>query len=503
MQEAVKWQMQQHFGNLKSGDVLVSNHPSAGGSHLPDITVITPVFHNDKVVFFVASRGHHADIGGKRAGSMPPDSKQLFEEGAAIKSFFLVRNGKFDEAGITKLLVQEPAQYPNCSGTRCLKDNISDLKAQVAANHRGIQLVEALIEEYGINVVQAYMKFIQNTASEAVSTMLVQKAKKLGDCFEAVDRMDDGSKIQLKITVDQTTGTGVFDFTGTSDEVYGNTNAPKSVTYSAVIYCLRCLIDTDIPLNQGALSPIQIIIPQGCFLNPSESAAVVGGNVLTSQRLCDVILKAFQECAASQGCCNNLTFGKDPTPGLEDGFGYYETIAGGAGAGPSWDGCSGVHTHMTNTRITDPEILELRYPVILRKFSFSPGSGGAGEYRGGDGVIREIEFLEELQVSLLSERRVFAPYGMHGGSDGKLGLNTIIRDNGKRNVNFTGKNSTVVMAGDRFIKFNSRIRIETPGGGGYGMKTGQKRRESKNEDGVFVKRAGGSIQNYNDMQNSF
>ena len=251
MQEAVKWQMNHHKGNLKNGDVLLSNHPSAGGSHLPDITVITPVFHENKVVFFVASRGHHADIGGKRAGSMPPDSKLLFEEGAAIKSFFLVRNGIFDENGIKKLLVEEPAKYDGCTGTRCLRDNISDLKAQVAANHRGIQLVDALIHEYGINVVQAYMKFIQNTASEAVSSMLIEKCKKHGNSFEAQDQMDDGSLIKLKITVDPKTGQGVFDFTGTSNEVYGNTNAPKSVTFSAVIYCLRCLIDVDIPLNQG------------------------------------------------------------------------------------------------------------------------------------------------------------------------------------------------------------------------------------------------------------
>ena len=426
---------------------------------------------------------------------MPPDSKYLYEEGAAIKSFFLVRDGKFDEQGITNLLVDEPAKFSACTGTRCLKDNISDLKAQVAANTRGIQLVGSLISEYGIDVVQAYMKFIQQTASEAVSNMLKSKSALLGSTFQALEHMDDGSVINLKVSIDPHKGTSIFDFTGTSKEVYGNTNAPLSVTYSAVIYCLRCLIDVDIPLNQGALTPVKIIIPKGCFLNPSESAAVVGGNVLTSQRICDVILKAFQQCAASQGCCNNLTFGKDSSD-FEDGFGYYETIAGGAGAGPSWNGCSGVHTHMTNTRITDPEILELRYPVILRKFLFAENTGGSGEFHGGDGVVREIEFLEKLQVSILSERRVFAPYGMHGGSDGRVGSNTIVRNNGMREINFGGKNTTSVAPGDR-------IRIETPGGGGYGKKGDLKKRQIEDKkEFIFIKKAGGSIQKYLDYQNA-
>jgi 5-oxoprolinase (ATP-hydrolysing) len=225
-----------------------------------------------------------------------------------------------------------------------------------------------------------------------------------------MDQMDDGTKISLTVRIDEKKGTAEFDFTGTGPEVYANINAPRSVTYSAIIYCLRCLINLDMPLNQGALGPITVKIPNGCLLNPTETSAVVGGNVLTSQRLCDVIFKAFEACAASQGCCNNFTFGKDAING-DDGFGYYETIAGGSGAGPSWNGRSGVHTHMTNTRITDPEIMERRYPVILREFSLRPNSGGRGEYSGGDGVVREIEFLESLQVSILSERRVFQPYG--------------------------------------------------------------------------------------------
>ena len=354
MQEAVRWQMNHLKGKIKEGDVLVTNHPMAGGSHLPgtfiliyfftnlipDITVITPVFDKGVIVFFVASRGHHADIGGISAGSMPPNSRELFQEGAAIKSFLLVHNEIFDEKGITKILLVDPAQYEGCSGTRCLKDNISDLKAQVAANHRGIQLVHGLIKEYGIRKVQAYMNFIQENAHHAVAELLKKTSEKYGTILHAIDYMDDGSPIELTISIDPQQGTAVFDFKGTGAEVYGNTNAPKSVTFSAIIYCLRCLINLDIPLNQGALGPITVQIPSGSMLNPSETAAVVGGNVLTSQRLCDVIFKAFNACAASQGCCNNLTFGKDAKIDGE-GFGYYETIAGGSGAGPNWHGRSG------------------------------------------------------------------------------------------------------------------------------------------------------------------
>ncbi|KAJ3396516.1 hypothetical protein HDV05_003158, partial [Chytridiales sp. JEL 0842] len=251
------------------------------------------------------------------------------------------------------------------------------------------------------------MHHIRQNAELAVRNLLKDFYKSKGPQLEASDRMDDGTQIRLTIHINGSNGSATFDFSGTGPEVYSNTNAPKSVTYSAIIYCLRCLVGLDMPLNQGALAPVSIHIPDGSLLSPSENAAVVGGNVLTSQRLCDVILKAFGACAASQGCCNNFTFGK----GGVGGFGYYETIAGGSGAGPNWDGRSGVHTHMTNTRITDPEILERRYPVILRQYGLRAGSGGDGLFRGGDGVVREIEFLETLNVSILSERRVFQPYG--------------------------------------------------------------------------------------------
>ncbi|KAI5776628.1 Hydantoinase B/oxoprolinase-domain-containing protein [Geopyxis carbonaria] len=405
---------------LKRGDVLVSNHPEFGGTHLPDITVITPSFSADgsQILFYVASRAHHADIGGILPGSMPPHSKELYQEGAAITSELLVSQGTFAESRMIELLLHEPAKHPGCSGTRCLADNLSDLKAQVAANQKGITLISALIGDYGQTVVQRYMAHIQANAEQSVRTLLRSVAARFGGReLAAVDYMDDGSPICLRIEIDREKGEAVFDFDGTGPEVYGNINAPEAVTYSAVIYCLRALIEMEIPLNQGCLKPVTVRIPKGSFLSPSGGAAVVGGNVLTSQRITDVVLKAFRACAASQGDCNNLTFGYGGNADGETavkGFGYYETIAGGSGAGPDWHGTSGVHTHMTNTRITDAEIFERRYPVLLREFSIRAGSGGSGATRGGDGVVRDIEFRRDVQVSILSERRVYAPGEEYG-----------------------------------------------------------------------------------------
>jgi 5-oxoprolinase (ATP-hydrolysing) len=397
MSEAVKYQIAYWGDAMQEGDVLVSNHPQlAGGSHLPDITVITPIYWMNQIVFYVASRGHHADVGGIAPGSMPPLSKTLEEEGAAIIAFKLVKDGVFQEAGIIELL-SKPGQLPNNCGARNISDNISDLKAQVAANRRGAMLMNELVQEYGLPVVQAYMEHIQDCAELAVRAMLKEFSLSLGlqevDSVSAVDFLDDGSMIKLRIEIDRRKGSAVFDFAGSGYEIAGNLNAPPAVTASAVIYCLRCLLpETDIPLNQGCLAPIEIRIPANSLLKPSPHAAVVGGNVLTSQRVTDVILRAFNACAASQGCMNNLTFG-------DARMGYYETIAGGAGAGPTWHGCSAVHTHMTNTRITDVEILERRYPVIVRQFSVRKGSGGAGRHHGGDGVIRELEFTKVQQYN--------------------------------------------------------------------------------------------------------
>lgn len=459
MQETVQFQIKALGSDLKEGDVILSNHPCAGGSHLPDLTVITPVFRKglSRPVFFVASRGHHADIGGITPGSMPPHSTSLQQEGAVFTSFKLVTAGVFQEEAVTEALMA-PAEYPGCSGTRNLHDNLSDLRAQVAANQRGSQLVGELIDCYGLDVVQAYMGYIQSNAELAVRDMLRDFARRrrqqTGSLdVESEDFMDDGTPIRLRVQINEEEGSAVFDFTGTGTEVWGNCNAPRAITLSALIYCLRCMVGQDIPLNQGCLAPIKVIIPPGSILQPSQNAAVVGGNVLTSQRVVDVIFKAFEVCSASQGCMNNISFGSEKV-------GYYETVAGGAGAGPGWNGRSGVHSHMTNTRITDPEILEKRYPVILEKFSLRPNSGGEGKYLGGDGVIRKLMFRNKVVLSVLTERRTFRPYGLHGGEDGAAGLNLLQRQDG-RLLNLGAKTSVSLEPGDMFCLY-------TPGGGGYG-----------------------------------
>ncbi|KUF91656.1 Pantothenate kinase 2 [Phytophthora nicotianae] len=426
MQQAVRHQLKYWGDDLHDGDVLVSNHPQlAGGSHLPDITVITPVFDrtSGKIEFFVASRGHHADIGGISPGSMPPLSKTLSEEGAAIVAFKLVdgKVGEFREKEITDILLQKDRvddQGRPCIGTRNLRDNLSDLRAQVAANQRGVVLMHELCVEYSLPVVTAYMNYIQQAAEIAVRNMLhefsLQKNLPEVGVVRAEDFMDDGTRISLQISIDRRSNSAVFDFAGTGPEVFGNVNTPPAVTYSAIIYCLRCLLPgEDLPLNQGCLTPIEVRFPkEGSILNPSDNAAVVGGNVLTT------------------------------------------------GAGPSWNGRSGIHTHMTNTRITDPEILEKRFPVLLRAFHLREGSGGAGKFRGGDGVVRQIEFLEGMTVSILSERRAFQPYGLEGGAPGARGINILQRQGG-RTVNLGGKNTVDVLPGEI-------LTLYTPGGGGFG-----------------------------------
>ncbi|BGP43056.1 hypothetical protein JCM10449v2_007071 [Rhodotorula kratochvilovae] len=464
---------------IVDGDVLLTNSPKAGGSHLPDVTIITPVFDETKtkIIFFTAARGHQADCGGVLPGSMPPNSTTIFEEGAQITSFKVVRAGKYDHEGLVQRMVTEPASYPGCSGTRCFRDVESDLKAQIAANNRGVQLLQALIAEYGLPTVQAYMYFIRDNAETAVRSLLRRAAERAGsNVLHAVDYMDDGSPIELTITIDPETGSAVFDFEGTGPESWSSLNAPISVCSSAVIYCLRILVDEEIPLNAGCLAPIEFKIPEGSILNPSETCAVVGGNVMTSQRVTDVVLRCFDAVAASQGCCNNLTIGEDAT-GEEangwDGWGMYETIAGGSGAGPSWHGESGIHCHMTNTRITDVEILERRYPVILHEFSIREGSGGKGKFNGGNGVTRDFEFTKPLQVSILSERRVNQPYGLRGGEPGQRGRNIWIKQRRQadgdlkenvhtpRIINLGGRNTTKMGAGDHIV-------IHTPGAGGFG-----------------------------------
>ncbi|GAA5995268.1 uncharacterized protein JCM10292_005067 [Rhodotorula paludigena] len=463
---------------IVDGDVLLTNSPKAGGSHLPDITVITPVFDSTKtkIIFFTASRGHHADVGGILPGSMPPTSTTIFQEGAQVTSFKVVRAGKYDREGLVKRLVDEPASYPGSSGSRCFRDVESDLQAQIAANNRGVQLLTALIDEYGLETVQAYMMHIRNNAEHAVRDLLKKAAMRAGShTLHAIDYMDDGSPIELTITIDPNEGSAVFDFEGTGPESWSSLNAPLAVCSSAVIYCMRILVDEDIPLNAGCLAPIEFRVPEGSILNPSETCAVVGGNVMTSQRVTDVVLRAFEAVAASQGDCNNFTFGmggKNEDGTTTEGFGYYETICGGSGAGPSWQGEDGIHCHMTNTRMTDVEILERRYPCILHEFSVREGSGGKGKYRGGHGVTRDIEFTVPIQASILSERRVNQPYGLKGGESGQRGRNLWIKQRrvedgdfkegaAPRVINLGSRNTIRMGAGDRFV-------IHTPGAGGYG-----------------------------------
>lgn len=434
---------------IAPGDVLVTNDPYRGGSHLPDVTVVTPVHDaQGRLVFFTASRAHHAELGGITPGSMPPFSRNLAEEGVLIRNFKLVDAGaaRWDE--FRGLLLAGP--HP----TRDVAANLADIAAQVAANHRGAGDLARLVERYSPAVVEAYMRHIQRAAEHKVRRALAQLPP--GN-YEFIDHLDDGTPIAVTVSIDGDSAT--VDFTGTGPASSGNLNANRAITTAAVMYVLRSMIGEDIPLNQGVLAPVKIVIPPG-LLNPLERPrpedcpAVVGGNVETSQRVVDTLLGALGLAAASQGTMNNLLFG-DAT------FGYYETICGGSGATGRSPGADAVHTHMTNTRLTDPEILERRYPVRVRAFSIRRGSGGAGHNRGGDGVVRKLEFLRPVEVSILSQRRgPFAPYGLSGGQPGALGRNTLERADGTIE-HLPGLAQFTVGPGDV-------LTIETPGGGGYG-----------------------------------
>jgi 5-oxoprolinase (ATP-hydrolysing) len=439
---------------IQPGDVFVTNDPFRGGSHLPDVTVVTPVHDvasgaaSGEVLFFTASRAHHSEIGGIRPGSMPPASRNLAEEGVLIRNFKLVDAGASQVEDLRKLLTT--AEYP----TRSVDDNLADISAQVAANNQGVRDLNRLVERYSLDVTLAYMQHIQRAAEQKMRFAL---AKVPDGVHEFVDHLDDGSPIKVAITIDG--DSAVIDFAGTGAVLPGNLNANRAIVTAAVMYCLRCLIDEDIPLNQGVLAPVRIELPEG-LLNPpaherpAECAAVVGGNVETSQRVVDVLLGALGVAAASQGTMNNTLFG-DAT------FGYYETICGGAGATPNCDGADAVHTHMTNTRLTDPEVIERRYPVRVEEFSIRRGSGGAGKYRGGHGITRRLKFLRPLEVSLLTQRRgEYAPYGLNGGQSGALGRNTLRKSDGSEEV-LPNQAEFAADAGDE-------LTIETPGGGGFG-----------------------------------
>jgi len=424
--------------------VVALNNPYNGGTHLPDVTVITPVFDEagERIRFFVGSRGHHADIGGITPGSTPPVSRNLEEEGVVIDDFLLVNEGKFRESEFRELLAS--ARYP----ARSPDVNTADIKAQVAANEKGVQELTRVVSQYGWEVVRAYMKHVMDNAEESVHRVV----ERLGDGrFDYT--MDNGKPLQVRVSVNKSRRTAVIDFTGTGVQDEGNFNSPPAVTRAAVLYVFRCLVGTDIPLNDGCLKPLDIVIPRGTFLSPEPGAAVVAGNTEVSQATCNALFGALQAVASAQATMNNFLFG-DATRQ------YYETICGGTGAGDGFDGTDAVHSHMTNTRMTDPEVLELRYPVVLEEFSIRRGSGGRGRWRGGDGVRRRIRFREPMTAVIVSSRRNVAPFGLAGGEPGAVGRQWVDRADGTRQT-LTGTDRADLLPGDIFV-------IETPGGGGFG-----------------------------------
>ncbi|MBO9708758.1 MAG: hydantoinase B/oxoprolinase family protein [Caulobacter sp.] len=428
---------------LKPGDVYMLNAPYAGGTHLPDVTVVAPVFDAaGALTFYVAARGHQGDIGGITPGSMPPNSRTVEEEGVLIENFLLVEDGRFRETEVRALLASGawPARNPD--------QNIGDLKAQVAACARGAEALAGMVAEFGQDVVEAYMAHVQDNAEEAVRRVLAT----LSDGAFAYE-LDDGAVVKVVITVDRDARSARVDFTGTSDQVPTNFNAPASICRAAALYVFRTLVDDEIPMNDGCLRPVELVIPEGSMLRPRYPAAVVAGNVETSQVVVDALYGALGVMAAAQGTMNNFTFGDDRRQ-------YYETICGGAGAGPGFAGADAVQTHMTNSRLTDPEVLETRYPVLVEAFQIRRGSGGAGAHRGGDGVVRRIGFREPMTATLLSNRRRVAPFGMAGGGEGALGKARVERADGAVQV-LAATDAVEVVGGDAIV-------IETPGGGGYG-----------------------------------
>jgi 5-oxoprolinase (ATP-hydrolysing) len=453
MSESVKTIIRERAGKMNPGDVYVLNAPYNGGTHLPDVTVITPVFDSGgKILFYVGARGHHADIGGITPGSMPPDSKTVEEEGVLFDNFLLVDRGNFREEALRAHLAS--GRYP----ARNPYQNVADLKAQIAACAKGAQELERMIGEFGLDVVHAYMKHVQDNAEEQVRRVL--GALKDG-AFETP--LDNGGRIKVAITVDRQRRAARLDFTGTSPQLPTNFNAPSAVCRAAVLYVFRTLVDDEIPMNEGVLKPLDIVIEEGSMLRPGYPAAVVAGNVETSQLITETLYGALGIQAAGQSTMNNVTFGNEK-------YQYYETVAGGAGAGPGYDGASCVQIHMTNSRLTDPEVLEWRFPVLLEDFRIRRGSGGKGTWRGGDGAIRRIRFLEPMTVSILSSRRAYAPFGMAGGAPGAKGRNWVERAHGPGDapapearviVPMTGTDKCEVGPGDVFV-------VETPGGGGYG-----------------------------------
>jgi 5-oxoprolinase (ATP-hydrolysing) len=446
MGESIKTVMRENAGTMRPGDVYMLNDPYHGGTHLPDVTVISPVFDEagEAILFYVGSRGHHADIGGTTPGSMPPDSVVIEEEGVLIDNFKLVDgvDGLMRDAETRALLAG--ARYP----ARNPDQNMADLRAQVAANQKGVDELRNMVAHFGLEVVQAYMGHVQDNAEEAVRRVITALKDGQYTC-----QLDNGAQIQVAIRVEHATRSAQIDFSGTSAQLDNNFNAPSAVCMAAVLYVFRTLVDDEIPLNAGCLKPLKVIIPAGSMLNPHYPASVVSGNVETSTCITNALYGALGVMAAAQGTMNNFTFGNAK-------YQYYETISGGSGAGEGFDGTDVVQTNMTNSRLTDPEILEFRFPVRLESYEIRHGSGGAGRWRGGNGGIRKVRFLEPMTAAILSNNRIYAPFGMAGGSPGATGINRVVRADGSvEQLPHVGK--TDMAAGDMFV-------IETPGGGGYG-----------------------------------
>ena len=444
MGESVRTAIKSRGDRLRPGDMIVINNPFNGGTHLPDVTVVAPVFDETgrEIRFFVGNRGHHADIGGLTPGSTPPASARLEEEGVVIDDFLIRDGGVFREDAFRALLADAPwpARNPDV--------NVADIRAQIAANEAGIRELNALIASQGWPTVSAYMGYVRANAEESVRRVI---ARLKDGAFDYV--MDDGAHLRVAVCVDHAARMATIDFTGTDGQRSGNFNAPPSVTRASVLFAFRCLVGDDLPLNEGCLTPLNIILPEGSFLSPQPGCAVVAGNTEVSQAVCNALFGALGVVGAAQGTMNNFLFGNAHCQ-------YYETIGGGAGAGPDFDGASGVHTYMTNTRITDPEVLELRYPVRLLRFGLRHGSGGAGAHRGGDGIVRAVEALEPLTATIVASRRTRAPHGLRGGGDGQVGQQWIEHANGSRR-DLSGTDQAELAPGDVFV-------IETPGGGGYG-----------------------------------
>lgn len=444
MSNSVREILAQNRDTMKSGDVFMMNNPFKGGTHLPDVTVITPVFDTDGVtlMFLVASRGHHADIGGKTPGSAPPDSRHIEEEGVLIDNFLLATNGTLRDAQTRALLAS--GKYP----CRNVDQNMADLAAQVAANATGAAELQAAVAQYGLDVVHAYMEHVQDNAEESVRRVLAV-LKDAAFTFP----LDSGAQIQVKIDVDTQARKAVIDFTGTSPQDALNYNAPYAICRAVVLYVFRTLVGADIPMNEGCMKPLELIIPEGSMINPKYPAAVISGNTEVSQAIADTLYGALSVLAGSQATMNNFVYGNDT-------YQNYETICGGTGAGDGFDGASAVHSHMTNTRMTDPEVLENRFPLRLLEFSIRKGSGGAGKHKGGEGIVRRLEFLTDMTATVLSSHRVTRAFGVNGGGDGQIGENSVVRADGTH-VPLASNDQCALQAGDVFV-------MKTPGGGGFG-----------------------------------